>query len=251
MSKPDLTPFWCLAAYDTQNRLTYATGDGAPFDPHCYYPSVHGGLSHRPRDARKFASAEEAAAALPALLPWIEKYLEDDAKRARESRGRDKYEPLKLAAPLAPYFEDQLLCVYPDGSGLARDYVRDQMGYLQRNEEHCRVARAFVQKHLDRLAGMCWRIWLAHEFPEFQVGGNRMNAYRGEYCDAKTIAALWPVKWRRRKEEHPPTGYLVYDWIADLDGVRLIIEQAESHRLSPPDDGLDGTTVRIESEVSA
>lgn len=250
MSGVDFTPFWCLAAYDTKGRLTYAYGDGAAFDAACHYPSVHGALSHRPRDARRFANAEEAAAALPSLLPWIEKYLEEDARIGRDSRRSRReaeYEPL----PLAPYFENQLLCVYPDGSGLVREYVRDGMGYLARNEEHCRVARAFVQKHLERLAGMSWRIWLAHEMPEFQIGGSSTKAYKGEYCDAERIARIWPVKWRRRKEEHPPRGYLVYDWVAELDGVLLIIDQAESHRLTPPDDGLDGTTVRLESEVAA
>jgi hypothetical protein len=245
VNKADFTSFWCLMAYDTNGRQTYAYGDGAePFKPdfNCY--SAHGGLSHRPREARKFASREEAEAALPGLLPWIEKYLSDDRRRSSK-------DALILAAPLRPYFEQEMLCVYPDGSGLAREFVRDGMDYLAQQEAHCATARAFVQKHLEKLAGMSWRIWLAHEMPEFQIGGHGMNAYRGKYCPAARIAALWPVQWRRKKEEHPHPGCLVFHWTAQLDGCRLTIASAESHRIAPPDDGLDGTLVKAESEVAA
>jgi hypothetical protein len=243
---PDLTPFWCLMAYDTKGRRTYAYGDGAPFDASAHYTSPHGALSHRPQIARKFATAEEAAAALPGLLPWIQRYLAEDRRLITKDRT-----PLELAAPLAPYFERDLLCVYPDGSGLARQFVAEGMAYLQRQEEACRVARAFVQKHLATLAGMSWRISIRYEGPECQVGGAHRNAYRGEYCDAARIAKLWPVKWTRRKPDYQDRGWLTYDWVSELDGVRLIIDTAERHRTQPPDDGLDGTRVRLESEVAA
>src|SRR4051812_21479935 len=91
-----LEPFWCLMAYDQLGRRMYAYGPGGVYEPGNHYPSTIGALTHRPREARRFASAAEAEAALPDLAPWVERYVADrvreDERDEREARRRKKEE---------------------------------------------------------------------------------------------------------------------------------------------------------------
>lgn len=247
MSAIDLTPFWCLMGYDQHGARMYAYGPGGPFEAAHRYPSIFGALTHRPHEARKFVSQEEAEAALPALAPWIEAYVRDWQQRDRKSK-------FSVTLPLRPYFERDLMCIYPDGRGLASEQVRQNMAWIADEEEMLRTLRVFVQKHLARLEGISWRVshWKCEDGPAVTFSGNGFCACRGQNVTCADIAALWPVEWRRKTPRYPESGYLEYDWVATLDGVTLRIPIAERTRIAPaPPSGLDGTKVKLGKAVAA
>ncbi len=212
----------------------------AKADPSCHYPSTIGALTHRPREARKFASREEAEAAIPDLQPWIDRYVADWQARGKEEKSF-------TATPLRPFFERELLAIYPDGSGLAREEMRRGMERIAEFEEKARTLRRFIQKHEETLAGMAWSVSFWGD-SEIQLGA---RAYRRVYCQPEDIAALWPVTWKRRREKYPDAERIVYDWVSKLDDVVLVLERAEVIKLAPVDRGEDGTVVKLRKAVAA
>lgn len=249
MSAIDLTPFWCLMTYDQHGARMYAYGSVDRTDP---FPSP-GGLSHRPGDARRFASEEEALAALPDLAPRVEAYVADRERREREDRSRKKSKPFALTHPLRPFFERDLVFIHPDGSALARDEMRRNMTWIAEEEEGFRTLRAFIQKHGARLEGIAWSVsnWLSEGGPAITFSGPGFCALRGQSAKPADIAALWPVEWRRKTPRFKDDGYEQYDWIASLDGVTLRLPVAENTRIVPQIAGLDGTRVKIGKAVAA
>lgn len=260
MSAIDLTPFWCLVTEDEDGGRMYAYGKADSCaqveakDVNIYRPyDEMGALSHRPREARKFASEAEALAALPALTPWIEQYVQ---KRKEDRRRYSKDQPeFQVTLPLRAFFEDDLIAIYGDGSGLARDEWRTAMKWLERRTETMRVLRAFATKYRETLAGMSWRLddWSTETKGATVILSGRN--YRGERVKAEEIAGLFPAEWTRQKELYPRDGYVDYHWLAKLDDVTLLIEKAESYALRPVDAGRSGTKVKIarpkKSEVAA
>lgn len=247
MNKPDFTPFWCLMGYDQHGSRMYACGPGGPFDPAHRFPSTIGALSHRPHEARKFASEAEALAALPDLAPWIEAYVRDWLRR-------DSKSGFTVTLPLRAYFENDLVCIHADGSGLAREEMRRNMAWIHEEEEALRTLRAFVQKHQGRLEGLSWTVskWSSQGGPAVTFSGPPYCAYRGANATCAEIAALWPVEWRRKTPTYPDRDYLQYDWVASLDGVTLRIPIAESTRIVPQKLGdMDGTKVKLGKAVAA
>lgn len=248
----DLTPFWCLMGYDQRGARIYAYGAGGAFDPQCQYPSTIGALTHRPFEARKFASKVEAEAAIPNLAPWVEAYVRDWQRRERDSK--EKGPKFTVTLPLRPHFENDLVHVFPDGSGLARDYRGTNMAWIAQEEEAMSTLRAFIQKHLARLEGVSWSCsnWKSKGGPLIELGSKSYAAIRGRYVEVAEIAALWPVEWRRRKPDYPDDKFIQYDWVAQLDGVTLVIDKAENERIAPRDfSPLDGTKVKLGKAVAA
>jgi hypothetical protein len=218
-------PFWTLACYDEHGGLLYAYGEGnTEYDPGCRWPTQFGWLTSRPAKARPFASQEDALAARPLFAGWIKEELSAHIVR-----------------------EQDMLAVYPDGSGLASAYLREGMSVLTNIERNVSTVRAFVQKHLELLAGLAWEPSIFCSGADIKI---RKSAYRGQPTTASQVAALFPVKWKRKKSNYRPDGKLVYDWVAQVDGVTLTIEKAEVIVLRPRDTGVrDGTIVDLGDAV--
>lgn len=234
----DLTPFWCLVSHDQLGRRMYASQYG---------------LSHRPKDAHRFATQVEAEGALAEANALAEKYVTDrmrrDAEERRRKRDKDEDLPFSATLPLVVFWEDDLMAIYHDGSGLAREEWARGMRWLEKQTEALRLLRAFAEKWKETLAGASWSLdeWTcATKGPTVRLGA---CSYRGRHVAAEEIAGLFPGDWRRRKVEYPETGWLDYDWLAPLDGVTLLIERAERVRLVPVDPGASGTRVRIRRAV--
>lgn len=242
MKASELKPFWCLMTYDQNGARMYACGPGGEYDPEHRYPSTIGSLTHRPHEARQFASRAEAEEARPLLAPWIARYVADWRQREKESK-------FAMMHPLTAHFEADLTHVYPDGSGLAREILQGNMRNLREEEEHIRTLRRFIQKHRDTLEGISWRCshWIK-DGPEITLAGPGFMAIRGVYVQPEELAALWPVEWRRKKPNYPDRDYLEYDWVAHLDDVQLRIPQAERTRIVPSGDEGAGTRVTISRE---
>jgi hypothetical protein len=197
-------------------------------------------LTHKPSEARMFATAAEAEAArghAEAYVKW-ERYEKSSSPRA-------------CGLEVVEIHEATLLAAFPDGSGLASDYLREAMSHLRRYEDHCATLRAFIQRYQARLDGTSWSCDCYYDHPLVRLGTSPF-AMKGEYVTAETMALLWPeAQWKRRKHDYAPPEFVVHDWRSHLDGVDLIIASAESVRIRPVDTGRDGELVKLRKEVSA
>jgi len=225
-------PHFALGQWDAIGRMmylsTFCASEGLRY------------LSHRPREAVPFASAHEAGAALGEAVASVNWALLTESAEPRE---RTLFVCEVTAATLH--------CAYPDGSGLATEYIRQTMEQLASYERRISTLRAFIQQHLGRLNGLAWDGGCYHDGPRVKIGSAPFGM-NGAYVEPAAIARLWPdVKWKRKKTEYPPEDFIIYDWIAVLDGVELRINGAESIRIRPVDTGRDGTLVKLESGVAA
>lgn len=216
---------WALGQIDIIGRPMYAHLFGREEGGQVY-------LSHRPREAAQFASEEEAEAQRVAWAGRI------DWARYDESATPRTQELTVIAITKAT-----LRCVYPDGSGLALEALRNAIAHIERYESHCVALRRFIELHRATLDGTGWTASCYHDAPQISFAWRAYDGHRTE--SAYEVASLWPVVWTREKQKYPREGYAVHDWHAKLDGVDLLIEGAESVNLRPVDVGRDGTVVQM------
>lgn len=225
-------PHYALGQWDAIGRMMYLSNFCASEGLRC--------LSHKPCEAVPFATSAEAETASAAFEPMVrwESYIESST-------------PAAHSLFVCEVTEATLQCAYPDGSGLATEYIRETMGILARYERHSSTLRAFIQQHLGRLNGLAWAGDCHYDRPRVRLGSAPFGM-NGAYVEPAVIARLWPdVNWKRKKTAYPPEGFIIYDWIAVLEGVELRINGAESIRIRPVDTGRDGTLVKFESEVQS
>jgi len=117
--------------------------------------------------------------------------------------------------------EQKPIAVCPDGSGLASDELKTQLGYIANEEAKCANLRKFIAKHEQTLAGIFWRVSVFQNEIEFWG-----SYYRGQPIDAKGIARLFPnAQWVCVHQ--PYTAEEQLDYVGEVDGVKLVIERAE------------------------
>ena len=123
---------------------------------------------------------------------------------------------------LVPLYENP---IYADmNAGHAYDR---QIQKIEEREAVHRLHRAFIEKHVETLAGMHWEV--GYLDPEIEIS---WHSYRGCKATPETIAALWPgAKWVRKKSKW--SSKTAYDWVAMVDGIDLIIKEAEDEEPRP------------------
>ena len=87
-------------------------------------------------------------------------------------------------------------------------------------------------KYAGELNGLWWDMWGYRE-PEIKI---KISIYqmKGTRADhVQQIAKRWPVTWEREKPMCPDRNYPSLNWVATLDGVKLIIEAAEVFQPMP------------------
>ncbi len=115
--------------------------------------------------------------------------------------------------------------VYSDGSGKASDILREALQSIDEYEKNLSIKRLFIEKHKDTLAGLRW--WCPHANREVEIW---TGYYRAKPASAKDIARLWPdAQWTKRQDAFSKEQI---DWVAEIDGITLVIEKAE--KLPPP-----------------
>ena len=95
----------------------------------------------------------------------------------------------------------------------------------------------FIEKHKETLAGMSWDVGFLD--PEIKISCT--SWYRGEQTTPVDIARLWPnANWKRERPEYRDNQL---DYVAEVDGVKIIIKCAEVFK--PVKLGKAGTRVKL------
>jgi len=133
--------------------------------------------------------------------------------------------------------EQKPIAVCPDGSGLAADELKSQLGCIAAHEALCANLRRFIAKHEQTLAGTFWRVNAWQN--EIEIWG---SYYRAQPIDPKGKARLFPdAKWV--VIHRPYTREEQLDYVGELDGVKLVIASAEIIPIYKP--SKKGTPLRL------
>lgn len=132
-----------------------------------------------------------------------------------------------FTSPALPAGAWRDITVYSDGSGNAAEIYRQGVEKIFRYRDVLALQLAWITKHAVTLAGLNWRV--GYLDPEIKVS---WHSYRGRNMRGPgQVAALWPgAAWMRRKQKYSKADY---DWTAEIDGVTVIIEYAESEDPKP------------------
>ena len=98
---------------------------------------------------------------------------------------------------------------------------------IDEREAMLQAQRDFIAVHGETLAGLHWTPALFDPAIDLSWGH-----YRGQKTTALDVARLWPAaKWKRVKTSF--SSSLDYDWTAEVDGITLVIERAETEEPRP------------------
>ena len=119
------------------------------------------------------------------------------------------------------------ISIYKDGSGKAGDFYDAALKTMREREDVLRVNALFIEANKQILAGVYWTV--GYLDPEIKIS---WGTYRGEKAEPADIAALWPgAEWKRARQKYGER--LTYDWCAEVDGVTIRIECAETEKPRP------------------
>lgn len=128
--------------------------------------------------------------------------------------------------PVEPAAEWRDIAVFNDGSGRAETYYSGAVRTIFEFRDALSIQLNWIMKHAETLAGLHWRV--GYLKPEIEVSWQH---YRGKRTSPEQVAALWPdAEWRRKAR---PYDKQEYDWVAEVDGVTVILECTEKEKPAP------------------
>lgn len=129
----------------------------------------------------------------------------------------------------APAWRD--IAIYNGSSGTAGDEYDRAIAQLKEWEGVMKKVRGFMKKHAETLAGLRWAPAYLEAAVEIQP-----RYYRCQRVTAEAVARLWPsAKWQRVKAKFYETRI---NWVAEVDGITLRIEDAERIEVPKIQEGL-------------
>lgn len=137
------------------------------------------------------------------------------------------------STPAACSGDPSPIYIYDDKSYSAAEMLQANMERIAEEADALQRLRNFINENKDILAGLSWRVvWYEAEIELSH------SWYRGRKIKPSDVAGLWPkATWKREKEKYSGTAELRRNWVAEIDGVKLTIRDAESYlpAIIPPD----------------